>query len=296
MRNLNPNNRRVKTLRALALYALAVLVVAGAVSFPAQALFHQLGWFADKPWMKFFSRCASLAAVAFLWPLLCALGMSSWAGIGLRAPLLTAVLRAAGGWITAFGGTMLLGMAAVMAGNRVWETGRGAGFGSPLLVGMAVGIFEEVFFRGLIFGALRREWGAAWALWISSVFYAALHFVGAPPKSVMGVLPALLSLTLFGALLAWCYARSGSLYLSIGVHAGCVTALKWWAELTDSGAAGMEWLFGSGRFKLVNGLAALPMLLLFWIALRALDRAFRVSHVDDAGKLGPGGAGPGLSR
>jgi len=268
----------VKTFRALALYALAVVALGLVLSLPVQAVCQHLGWFADKPWPKFFNRCATVAALVCLWPLLRALGMASWQGIGLQSPPALALARGAAGWVVAFAGTMLLGWTAVAAGNRVWDNNPTLDFLKPLATGCVVGIMEEVFFRGLLFGALRREWNTSAALWVSSVFYALLHFVGAPPTNWLGVLPAVVSLTAFGALLAWCYVRSGSLYLCIGVHAGCVAGLKWLGQISDGGAAGLEWLFGSGRFRLVNGVGGWPMLLVMWLVLIGLEKLLARIH------------------
>ncbi|MCX7825729.1 MAG: hypothetical protein N2689_09245, partial [Verrucomicrobiae bacterium] len=143
----------MKTFRALAIYAMAVVALGLVMSLPVQAVCLHLGWFADKPWLKFFSRCATVAALVCLWPLLRALGMASWQGIGLQSPPALALARGAAGWVAAFAGTMLLGWTAVLAGNRVWDTSPSHDFIKPLAVGCVVGIIEEVFFRGLLFGA-----------------------------------------------------------------------------------------------------------------------------------------------
>ena len=148
----------------------------------------------------------------------------------------------------------------------------------------------------MIFGALRREWGAVRALWASSVFFGALHFVAAQPKTMLATTAAFVSLTCIGVVLAWCYWRSGSLYLSIGVHAGCVTALKWWTELTHRSGVEMDWLFGAGRFRLVSGVAAVPMILVVLLAVMGFERLMRLLHVGDDKTMGAGGSRPVLPR
>ncbi|MBI5397802.1 MAG: CPBP family intramembrane metalloprotease [Verrucomicrobia bacterium] len=284
----------MKTLRAFGIYAATVVAVACAVSFPLEAVCQHFGWLEGKPWFKCFSLSAKVTALAGVWPLLRALGMASWEGIGLRARWSPGAARATAGWGVGFAGTMLLGVWAVWAGNRTWEQGPLASLWPALATGVIVAVIEETLFRGVIFGALRREWGAARALWASSVFFGALHFVAAQPKTALATMAAFVSLTCIGAVLAWCYWRSGSLYLSIGVHAGCVTALKWWTELTHRGGAEMDWLFGAGRFRLVSGVGAVPMILLVWLALVAFERALRSLHVGDNEKLDASGSGPVL--
>ena len=283
----------VKTLRVLGIYTLVVLAVALALAFPAQSLCEHFGWFAGKPWGKFFRRCVMLSAAVGLWPMLRMLGMASRERLGLQLPLTQAVLRAAGGWMLAFAAVMLLGCAAWVAGDRVWDGFAWAVVMKPAAVGLGVGVFEELFFRGVIFGALWREWGATRALWASSLIYAVLHFCSAPPSRAE-MLPALVSLTALGALLAWCYARSGSLFLSVGVHAGAVAALRIMLTVTHGGGGELGWLFGSGAFTLVNGMAAWPMLMLLWLALEGFERIMTRLYVCRDPKMGERRAGIGL--
>ncbi len=202
-----------------------------------------------------------------------------------------AFARIAAGWLLAFVAVSLLGFAAVLAGDRVWDAFTWSDVPKPLAVGAAVAVFEELFFRGVIFGALRREWGVTWALWVSSLLYAVLHFWSAPPKEMAGVLPAVVSLTALGALLTWCYARSGSLFLSIGVHAGAVAALRILLTVTHDGKQDMDWLFGSGAFVLVNGVAGWPALVLLWLALAGFERVMTRIYGRGDQKMGERRAG-----
>ena len=47
-----------------------------------------------------------------------------------------------------------------------------------LITGLSVGLLEEVLFRGALLGFLMRASSGAWAIAISSFYYAALHFIG----------------------------------------------------------------------------------------------------------------------
>lgn len=179
--------------------------------------------------------------------------------------------------------------------------------------GLAVGLIEEVLFRGILFGALRRvlDWRAALAL--SSLIYAASHFlsrarVAAPIEWHSGVLalssmlrafaevrelfPGLLTLGLAGGLLGLVCLRSGSLHGAIGLHAGWVFWIKLNAAWSRP-AAGAETGFWGGD-KIFDGwfglLALLAMLLLFvaWSEWRgaALQR-WSVPHPPWARYLDP---------
>ena len=73
-------------------------------------------------------------------------------------------------------------------------------------------VMEEIFFRGFIFGGLRRPWGLAGAALGSGLLFGLAHLGN--PGAIYVVPP----IALVGALFAWGYAFSGSLYPSMGAH------------------------------------------------------------------------------
>lgn len=83
------------------------------------------------------------------------------------------------------------------------------------LIAIAVGVIvvapvvEELFFRGLVFGAMRRRWGTVAAVTGSSVVFGATHF---QPLQF----PAL---ALAGAVFATAAVRSGRLGPAVAAHA-----------------------------------------------------------------------------
>lgn len=76
------------------------------------------------------------------------------------------------------------------------------------MVAVAAPIGEELFFRGFVFNLLRNRLNMTSAVWLSAGLFALLHI------SVKNFLPILL----IGALLAWLYARTGSLWSSVVMH------------------------------------------------------------------------------
>ncbi len=50
-------------------------------------------------------------------------------------------------------------------------------FLTALLSGAAVGILEEIFFRGIIFKGLLEDWKKPFAFVSASLFYSAVHFI-----------------------------------------------------------------------------------------------------------------------
>jgi membrane protease YdiL (CAAX protease family) len=71
-------------------------------------------------------------------------------------------------------------------------------------------VVEEVIFRGVLFNGLRVRWPLLPALLITSLIFASFHFDEA----------RLLPLVLVGALFAYAYERTGSLWGAIVPHAG----------------------------------------------------------------------------
>jgi membrane protease YdiL (CAAX protease family) len=83
----------------------------------------------------------------------------------------------------------------------------------PWLVVLALVILapiaEEIFFRGVVFNALRREGGRRWAYIGSALLFAVIHLD----------LVVLVPLFLLGLALAWLYERTNNLLAPIAMHA-----------------------------------------------------------------------------
>ena len=141
----------------------------------------------------------------------------SWGALGLR-PLSTKELWSGLGTavagqviVAAYAGLVqLLGLDALLPGTNVPEKL----FEEPLvlpLVGVATVLVaplaEETFFRGFVFGGLRR-YGFFWAALVSGLLFSAAHL------SLGGLIP----LALVGMLFAWSYSRTGSLWTTVYAH------------------------------------------------------------------------------
>ena len=73
-------------------------------------------------------------------------------------------------------------------------------------------LMEEIFFRGFVFGGLRARWGLLWAALASGLLFAVAH-IGNP-----GTLYLIPPITVIGALFAWGYHYSGSLWAPLAAH------------------------------------------------------------------------------
>ena len=117
-----------------------------------------------------------------------------------------------------------------------------------LLTGLAVGIVEEIMFRGALLGGLSRQANQVVALLTVSLVYAAAHYLkfrDLPADTVitwftgLEMLPpalfqfadpvrydAMITLFFLGLLLGLVRLMTGSLILCIGIHAGLITGEK----------------------------------------------------------------------
>jgi len=73
-------------------------------------------------------------------------------------------------------------------------------------------IFEEIFYRGLLYNKLKEISSAFIAVFISSILFAFLHIPG------YGFNIKMFSLVLDGILLTYCYEKTNNIYVPILVH------------------------------------------------------------------------------
>lgn len=120
-----------------------------------------------------------------------------------------------------------------------------------LATGLLIGVIEEFFFRGFIFRFLLQSFKnrVLMAVFVTCVFYSLIHFIGMKkifigpdPDFIDGLKligaplmslaewprfwPEAVGLFLFGFALNGAVYKSGSLYPSIGLHAGCVFFIR----------------------------------------------------------------------
>lgn len=276
--------------RAIAGYTVLVVVLTALLTPPIFQLIHP--HLPGIPFRRVFDRVVLGVALAGLWPLLRALGIRTWSGVGFvrtRAWWRQACIGLALG----VGSFSLAGVLLVVLGLRV-VTGT-TGFGSLagfLVVGVVVGLVEETFFRGGLQGALQRAIRSPVAIVVVSAVYSVVHFLkprgaGIDAESVRwlsgwdylsqvlarswqspGVPVGFVTLFLAGSILGLAFARTRSLYLSMGLHAGWVFTLKTYASLTD--ATGPRRWWGGGT--LVDNMLVWPVLVVVFIVVWWLTR------------------------
>lgn len=177
-------------------------------------------------WLLLASDLAQLGALVYLWWRLRGKGLSL-AEIGLTPRALGAgVAVAAMAAVVIIPAALLLNLTTHLVTERVFPnlpppyhplSGLTATSGQPairwaLFAAAVIGapVLEEVFFRGTLYGALRRRFGVGAALLGSSAFFAILH-----PQLPLGFLP----LAGLGAAFALLYEWRQSLVPGMVVHA-----------------------------------------------------------------------------
>jgi membrane protease YdiL (CAAX protease family) len=251
----------MRTFSILLSYLLLCLVLAAALNYP---LYRILTSFGEIGADRLLYRSAMLIAALGLWPLLRRLQLADRAGLGLAPPW--PQLR--GDWTRGvFYGLLILGPLAgtlILIGVRPLQP-FDAGLGLALartaaiaaLAGILIGLIEEIFFRGILFAALRRRQPWLVAALLTASFYAFLHFVRpeAPPAGLSidwgsGLnmlagalhkyatpqlyLDSFVALFMAGLLLALVRESTGSIALGMGMHAGWVFAIRLTKEATEA--------------------------------------------------------------
>lgn len=136
------------------------------------------------------------------------------------------------------------------------------GFGQPITAALGAGIGEELIFRGAILGIMLRSMSTRASMFTTTFFFAIVHFLKPPDSFTIpvaqvtwhsgfeviaaifahfGDVKFLLSefFTLFavGWVLAQARLSTGSLWASVGLHAGWVFGLKYFSALTRGSKA-----------------------------------------------------------
>ncbi len=286
----NFTGRALNPTAAIALY-FAAIFIGGSLIAPwiwhlMQALAVPLPFLqelADEPFRRYVTRSWMIIGAAGLWPFLKAVGACSLKDIGLLPT--PAFRREIGkGLAIGFGSLALIAILAVMCGARTvnldHEAARwGKHLTNAILAALLVPIIEEVFFRGAVFGGLRRQHRLMTAALASSMLYAIVHFFERSiwegpvtwssglvllPRMLRGfgelqqLVPGFFSLTLAGMMLALAFRRTGALHFSMGLHAGWIFWGKSYSFMTSPVEGANAWFWGTG--KLIDGWLAFGLL------------------------------------
>ena len=251
----------VKEFGKILAYFAAVLGVGALLAPPLYGLGQALvaaghgDFLAKYGFQKYFNRALLLASLALLpvWILWLRVGVGelSW-------------LRADPIWLRRLGvgfglGALALGvLAGIYLGLGIWEFKLPIPWGAlgrALLSAGVVAALEELLFRGGLQTVIARSMGPRGAVWATSALFSVVHFLKPNPALRLETVgwssgfelipeafhqfsdPALVlggwvTLCVFGWVLGMAVERTGSLWMSVGLHAGVV-----WVKLSFEKAA-----------------------------------------------------------
>ena len=219
-------------------------------------------------------------------------------GYGLARPLF---LREMGLGLVIGVCTMLAVVAMMNAlGLLDWHTGKELPGGTlakiivgRLASGLAVAFIEETFLRGAMLSGIQRKSGAAAAVLLTALIYAATHFFASfriPAANVTamsgvdllggtlhlfahpaGIADAFLCLLAVGIVLGMLRVITGNIAAGIGLHAGWVWVMLVAHELSQP-LRSAPWSFLLSRFDGFVGWLVLAWTLVLGVALRYFSR------------------------
>ena len=169
-----------------------------------------------------------------------------------------------------------------------------------LLSAVAIAAIEEAFFRAFLLGGMKSDFGARIALLASAAIYALAHLVRSPAKfyvtgysPIAGLatlahsadqlshpataIPVFFGLFLLGIVLGEAFLLTGSVYLSMGLHAGFVLGAKLWPKIVLGRAALPWWIAGAGAVPMIGGAAAWIVAIVVFVLLKPLAGVRRQS-------------------
>lgn len=279
----------MRLIRALLIY-FVVVFVGGALIAPSLyqlargvAYVRGFGGLANVPFHRIVDRAVLGMALICLWPLLRVMGITSWRALGFVNPG-EKWRDLVPGFLIGFLSLAVIAVAAIATGARKGHlTNSGHELVTHLMsaggAAIVVAFIEEILFRGALFGSMRKAWRLPTALIVSSIIYALAHFVQKAPDpelvkwstglamlpqmfgkigDVQALMPKALVLLVAGLVLAMAYHRSGSLFLSIGLHAGWIFWLKSYRFVSTPVVGTADWFWGTD--ELINGWLALLIL------------------------------------
>jgi membrane protease YdiL (CAAX protease family) len=88
-----------------------------------------------------------------------------------------------------------------------------------LSTGLRAAVTEEVVFRGLMFGSLSKTIGKKFAVVVSGILFAAMHFVNIDITNVPNVISLTVAITIIGCAFALIVLETGSIWSGVVFHA-----------------------------------------------------------------------------
>lgn len=294
--------KSLKSHQRLLIFMLLVLALTSIIS-PWLAM--GADWFANQwsmeryAFSRIFNRTFMISGIVLFFACRRLLRIENFSQLGLVAPL-KGGRDFLIGWVLAVASMVALGMAMSFADVftpyfRLSLSESLSRCASALLAGISAGLLEEIFFRGILFRGLLEHGRPVRAYVLANLFYSALHFVEpgepyyldqfdplvgfrhlfstfTPFLDPEALLPGFFGLFLLGVVLSYAFARTGTLYLAIGLHGGWVFSLKTIRVFGNYTRQDLGWMFGSTDPKIVSGVATWLGILIVLALVHRLTR------------------------
>ncbi|WP_428609274.1 lysostaphin resistance A-like protein [Sedimenticola sp.] len=241
------------------LLMLVSLFLSGLVNYPLYGLLQDS---LSKGPHKLITTTAKLIAIPGFILIIRHFAIDNKVGLGYGLPKMEFLRELLKGWFSGLAILLLLSAALILFGVRTlnwpaegWQPILLRTVLVALIGGLLIGFIEETFFRGGLFGAIRRQHGFVSAMLLSSLFYAGLHFISPMPLTgdtadtwysglqilsgafselvEWGTFDSFLALFGLGAFFAVVRERTGNIAYCIGLHAGFVFVIKVVRKFTD---------------------------------------------------------------
>lgn len=171
---------------------------------------------------------------------------------------------------------------------------------SAIISACLIGLIEETLFRGLLHSQLSAAMNSFWVVVIVSIIYSSVHFLQAPEfdpnqtihwysgltllssafanfNNMDTFLDAWIALFLAGVFLSLVRLRTNNLLWCIGIHAGWVTHIKIFKDITDRNNSAECANFASNYDNFIGAFSAvwILLILLAWAILHYRKRLTR---------------------
>ena len=282
-----------------------LLLAAALVPWAHPALFAHLGL---EPASSLYRLAMLVALLALPW-FLQRIRLNSWEAAGFTAPRTEGWRQLGLGFLAGCAILAVLAVAETLTGmhhlaipaSKATAAYVAKTIVSGALSGLAVGLIEETFFRGLMQTGLRRSMAFWPSALLIATLYAALHFVKPEPlgdnpfdhahafSMLFGGFARLTEASVFadslttlfvaGVFFCMIRERTGSVVWAIGIHAGWVMSIKLFKYLTDPtlvDGAPSPWIAG-GYDHVTGWLATLWLSAVAWIYWHISSPAIRMA-------------------
>jgi uncharacterized protein len=294
----------MKSYQRLLIFGLLVLALTAALSPWAAAAWEQFitgrpGWVEYRyPFSRIFDRFFMISGIILFFVCQRFLQLGSLKEVGLlpRTQAVKDVSMGAGLAIASMIAlTLLMSLTdAFTPFFRLSATETLARCGKALMAAVTVGFLEEIFFRGIIFKGLLQDTRPVSAYLLANLFFSAIHFVQPADDAFLSgieptagfrhliqsfrpflnpeLLPGFFGLFIIGAVLCYAFQRTGTLYLSMGLHAGWIFSLKTFGVFGRYTREDLGWMFGSTDPKVVSGVVSWVGIIIVGVLVYRLTR------------------------